>query len=106
MTALASLAKSTSRLDMIPTSTLPNSAVASSMNFPLLGGEEGHLLAHRVVDDADDDLVEDLGGAADHVEVAVRHRVIAARADRDPGCSSLIRHPRGSGSGCRHSRAR
>ena len=49
----------------------------------LLRGEQRLLLAHRVVDDADDDLVEDPRGAADDVEVAVGDRVVAARADRD-----------------------
>ena len=40
-------------------------------------------LADRVVDDADDDLVEHLRGAADDVEVAVGDRVVGARADGD-----------------------
>ena len=58
------------------------SAVASSMKrLALLGGEQRLLLAHRVVDDADDDAVEDLGGAGDDVDVAVGDRVVAARAD-------------------------
>ena len=35
----------------------------------------------RVTDDADDDAVEDLGGAADHVDVAVRDRVVRAWVD-------------------------
>jgi hypothetical protein len=35
-----------------------------------------------LADDADDDAVEDVGGAPDDVQVAVRDRVVGARADR------------------------
>ena len=48
----------------------------------LLGGEQRLLLADRVVDDADDDPLEDRGGAGDDVEVAVGDRVVAARDRR------------------------
>ena len=75
-------ANSTSRVEKICTSTLPRSAVASSMNaLALLRREERLLLAQRIVDDADDDLVEDVGGAGDDVDVAVGDRVVAARTD-------------------------
>ena len=39
---------------------------------------EHRLLVVRRADDADDDAVEDAGGARDHVDVAVRHRVVRA----------------------------
>ena len=57
----------------------------------LLGGEQRLLLADRVVDDADDDALEDLGGAGDDVEVAVGDRVVAARADDGAVRARLIR---------------
>jgi hypothetical protein len=47
------------------------------------GSEQRRVLAHRAVDDRDDDLVVQVGRAADHVEVAVGDRVIAARAHGD-----------------------
>jgi hypothetical protein len=47
----------------------------------LLDREQRLLLADGAVDDGDDDLVVQLGGAADDVEVAVRDGVIRARAD-------------------------
>src|SRR4249919_1987986 len=43
---------------------------------------EHRLLVARLTDDADDDPVEDRRRAADDVEVAERHRVVAAGADR------------------------
>src|SRR6185437_17492 len=43
---------------------------------------EHRLLVRGTADDADDDAVEDAGRARDHVDVAVRHRVVRARADR------------------------
>ena len=46
---------------------------------------EGRLLVVRVADDPDHDVVEDACGARDHVQMAVRDRVVAARADRDNG---------------------
>ena len=48
----------------------------------LLDGEHRPLVG-GVADDADDDAVEDLCRAADDVDVPVRHRVVAARADGD-----------------------
>ena len=48
----------------------------------LLDGEHRSLVL-RIADDADDDAVEDLRRPADDVDVAVRDRVVAARADRD-----------------------
>jgi hypothetical protein len=46
---------------------------------------ERRLLVLRRADDADDDAVEDRRGARDDVEVAVRDRVVRARADRRDG---------------------
>ena len=43
---------------------------------------EHRLLVVRLADDADDDAVEDAGGARDHVDVTVRHGVVRAWADR------------------------
>ena len=57
----------------------------------LLGREQRLLLAHRLVDDPDDDPVEYLRGAPDDVQMTVGDRVVAARADRDRGCS--FAHP-------------
>src|SRR5437867_6287925 len=42
---------------------------------------EHRLLVCRGSHHSDDDAVEDAGGARDHVDVAVRHRVVGARAD-------------------------
>jgi len=50
----------------------------------LLAGEQRLLLAERLIDDPDHDLVEDPRSPADDVEVAVGDRVVAPRADRDP----------------------
>jgi len=47
---------------------------------PLLDREE-RLLVRRVAHDSDDDAVEDPGRARDHVDVAVRDRVVAPWAD-------------------------
>ena len=49
----------------------------------LLDAEQRAALAHRAVDDRDDDLVVQAGGAADHVEVPVGDRVIGAGAHGD-----------------------
>ncbi len=77
-----SRANSTSRVEKICTSTLARSAVATSMNaFALLRREQRFVLPQRVVDDADDDLVEDVRGPRDDVEVAEGDRVIGPRAD-------------------------
>src|SRR5581483_10845443 len=43
---------------------------------------EHRLLVGGAADDADDDTVEDAGGARDHVDVPVRDRVVRAWADR------------------------
>ena len=48
----------------------------------LLGAEQRLLLAHGLVDDGDDHVVEHLRRAPDDVEVAERDRVVGARADR------------------------
>ena len=50
----------------------------------LLDGER-RLLVVRVADDADDDLVEDRGGAADHVDMPERDGVEGAGVDGDDG---------------------
>ena len=50
---------------------------------------EHRLLVLRVANDADDDAVEDLGRTADHVEMAVRDRVVCAGADRGQWMQSL-----------------
>ena len=49
--------------------------------FALLRREERFVLPQRVVDDADDDLVEDVRGPGDDVEVAEGDRVIGPRTD-------------------------
>ena len=49
---------------------------------PLVDAEQRLVLARREVDDGDDDLVEQLGGARDDVEVAVGDRVVGARDRR------------------------
>ena len=41
--------------------------------------------------DADDEAVEDPCGAANHVDVAVRHRVVRAGADGGDHCSNRVR---------------
>src|SRR5205823_7480169 len=52
---------------------------------------EHRLLVRRAADDADDDPVEDVGGAPDHVDVAVRDRVVRAWCDRrDHSCSKTV----------------
>jgi hypothetical protein len=57
---------------------------------PLVEGEH-RLLVLRGADDADDDAVEDRGRARDHVDVAVRDRVVGARVDRcDHSCSKIV----------------
>ncbi len=55
---------------------------ASSRNATRSSTREHRLLVVRVADDADDDAVEDRGGARDHVDVADRDRVVRAGADR------------------------
>ena len=53
---------------------------------------EHRRLVVRVADDADDDSVEDPGRASDHVDVAVRDRVVAAWADgRVHACANRVR---------------
>ena len=56
---------------------------------------EHRLLVARLADDADDDPVEDRGGARDDVEVAERDRVVAPGADRGAevahACSKSVR---------------
>jgi len=48
---------------------------------------EGRLLVMGLDDDADDDVIEHRRGTPDDVQVAVRHRVVAAGADRGDGMS-------------------
>ena len=58
---------------------------------PLVEGEHRRLVL-RVADDADDDAVEDLGGASDHVDVPVRDGVVRAGVDRgDHSASKSVR---------------
>src|ERR1051326_3368037 len=49
---------------------------------------EHRRLVMRIADDADDDTIEDSGGAFDHVDVTERHGVVRARADRGDQCSN------------------
>src|SRR4051794_20021175 len=51
---------------------------------------EHRRLVVRVADDADDDPVEDAGRAGDHVDVAVRHWVVRAWADRGDHASYTV----------------
>ena len=74
-------ANSTTSSAKTSTSTLSWSASASRRNSHPLLDREHRLLVLRVADDADDDAVEDPRGARDDVEVAVRDRVVAPRAD-------------------------
>ncbi len=67
----------------------------------LVGVEQRAGSCAPTVDDRDDDLVEQLGGAGDDVEVPVGDRVVAAGADGDAGIRC-----HGCGSGCRRSGAR
>ena len=55
----------------------------------LVDGEH-RLLVPRLADDADDDSVEDAGGARDHVHVTVCHRVVRAGADRGDHASYTV----------------
>ena len=74
-------ANSTTSSAKTSTSMLSQSASASRRNCDALLDREHRLLVLRVADDADDDALEDPGGARDDVEVAVRDRVVAPRAD-------------------------
>ena len=90
--------KSTVRPSKVATSTRgdvgrPGVEGGPDDRHPPLGVEEGRLA--RVAEDGHDDLVEDRGRPADHVEVAVRDGVEGSRIDRD--ARPLIRPPRRSG---------
>ena len=97
-------ANSTTRTSNASARTLPSGAVASRMKPSRSSVVEERLaLAHRMVDDADHDLVEQLRRARDDVEVAVGDRVVGAGTDGDAGIRC---HGGGCGSGCRRSGAR
>src|SRR5439155_13814269 len=51
---------------------------------------EHRLLVARLADDSHDDAIEDAGGASDHVDVTVRHRVVRAWADRSDHFSYTV----------------
>ena len=69
---------------MTPTSTLPSSAVASSMNA-LRSSAVNSVFSLRtgLLTTPTTTLSNTLDGPGDHVEVPVGDRVVAARADRD-----------------------
>ena len=73
------------------TSTFVDPADGVAEEIDALLDREQRLLVLGIADHADDDAVEDPGGARDHVDVAVRDGVVGAGADGGDHSSNSVR---------------